>query len=50
MLTKETKKLGIDTTEKANAILTKFYPPNMILPKTMYVIEECLAALGLGEN
>ena len=36
------KKLGIDTKEKANTVLTKFYPPDAILPKTRYVIEECL--------
>ena len=36
------KKLGINSREKAQAVLLKFYPQDLILPKTMYVIEEIL--------
>jgi len=37
------KKLHIKTEEEAYAILTRFYPVDRILPKTMYVIQECIS-------
>jgi len=37
------KKLDIRAADQAADIVIKFYPPNRIPPKTMYVIEECLA-------
>lgn len=39
------KKLGINTVEAAGEVVTKFYPANRILPKTMYMIEECIERL-----
>jgi hypothetical protein len=36
------KKLDIKTREQAEAILTNYYPESMILPKSIYVIDECL--------
>lgn len=36
------KHLGIDTMEKANEIIDSAFKADMILPKTRYVIEECL--------
>jgi len=36
------KKLNIGTMNEACEIVTQFYPVNRILPKTRYVIEECL--------
>lgn len=39
------KKLEIATVEAASDIVTKFYPPERILPKTAYVIEDCVAQL-----
>jgi len=35
-------KLNITTYEDAERILEKYYPISLILPKTKYVIEECL--------
>jgi len=42
------KKMKIKTVDEAYAILMKYYPEKMILPKTMYVIHECLN--GLNQN
>ncbi|MCL2088985.1 MAG: DUF6036 family nucleotidyltransferase [Oscillospiraceae bacterium] len=36
------RKLDVKTPDQAERIITRFYPVNRILPKTMYVIEECL--------
>ncbi len=36
------KHLGIDTIEKANEIIESAFKSDLILPKTRYVIEECL--------
>ncbi|MGI6587448.1 MAG: DUF6036 family nucleotidyltransferase [Peptococcia bacterium] len=36
------KYLNIDTSEKANQIIESAFNPKYILPKTRYVIEECL--------
>jgi hypothetical protein len=36
------KYLGIDTIEKANKVITEVFKPEHILPKTGYVIEECI--------
>jgi hypothetical protein len=36
------KHLGIDTNEKANQIIESAFKTDYILPKTRYVIEECL--------
>ena len=36
------KYLGIDTIEKANKVITEVFKPEHILPKTRYVIEECI--------
>ena len=33
-------KLGIKTADETFAMLTRFYPTNRILPKTMYVVQE----------
>jgi hypothetical protein len=39
------KKLSVDTGEKANQIIESAFNPKYILPKTRYVIEECLAEI-----
>ncbi len=36
------KHLGIDTSEKANQVIDSAFKEEFILPKTRYVIEECL--------
>ena len=36
------EKLGIRTYKEAEDLLGKFYPIDLVLPKTKYVIEECL--------
>lgn len=36
------KLLGVDTIDKANQIIESVFKPEHILPKTRYVIEECL--------
>jgi hypothetical protein len=40
------KKLDITTAGQAEDILTKYYPENMILPKTRYVIEEYMSSVA----
>jgi len=39
------EKLEIATSDAACEVVAKFYPTNRILPKTMYVIEECIEQL-----
>ena len=39
------KHLGIDTSEKANQIIESVFKDEYILPKTRYVIEECLEVI-----
>ena len=40
-------KLEIKTSEEAFKVITDFYPANRILPKTMYVIEECMEEINM---
>jgi len=39
-------KLQIKTVDEAYAILTRYYPVNRIVPKTMYMIQECIDELN----
>jgi len=38
-------KFQIRTADEAFDILTRFYPPDRILPKTMYMVQECVDEL-----
>jgi hypothetical protein len=40
------KKLNITTSEQAYDIITKYWPENRVLPKTMYIIEEYIDLLA----
>lgn len=40
------KHLGLRTTEEVTDILTRFFPPNRILPKTQFMIHEVIAELN----
>jgi len=44
------KKMEIKTIESACETVAKFYPANRILPKTMYMIEECIEQLNEPEQ
>jgi len=39
------QKLGIRTAGQAEAVIGRFFPMNRVLPKTRYVIEQCLEEL-----
>ncbi|MFA5576555.1 MAG: DUF6036 family nucleotidyltransferase [Tissierellaceae bacterium] len=40
------KKLNITTTDEAYRIIEKVFPVKLILPKTMYVLEQCLEEIS----
>jgi predicted nucleotidyltransferase len=44
------KHLKIDTSEKANQVIESFFEDKFILPKTRYVIEECLQEIIEGNE
>jgi len=44
------KKLDIQTAEQADKILLKYYPPERILPKTGFLIEEIIRELSEPEQ
>ena len=39
------KHLGLGTTQEVEAILTRFFPPHLILPKTQFMIHEVISEL-----
>ncbi|MDR1061597.1 MAG: hypothetical protein LBL83_10420 [Clostridiales bacterium] len=44
------KKLGVATSEQATGILLSFFPPNQILPKTQYIIEEIVDKINRRQS
>jgi len=44
------RKLGIRTPDEAATVIGRFFPMESILPKTGYIIEQCLDEVCLGEE
>jgi len=44
------RKLGLNTVEALGEIVTAYYPPELILPKTKYVIKQLVEEVALPEE